>query len=441
MGSATASAYRTVKTAEASDLEQQLKVDTCPQPQRSSRTGVARLYVPMIGLDPQEKNRRSTPMELLYDLTVAVGASTLSSEFTSALLTADGFTPFISFTFFSTFLAMWQSWAPYVLFSSSYNVDDVLFRLATLGQMVGVLLISNGIHAEFTGGGYFRVVWGYVIIRVFHIFLFRVRAAIEDPLRRFNNLKHAGELLVLQCLWVLSCYFEPTLETAVAWTVTLATLEFLLPALFAERNNLVPSPFHPHYSADRHGELTLILCGEIIMSISLATSEALDGGALNTESVKIAIAGLFLLFMLWWIYFSTPYGDMLERNPTYRVIYCYIHFPLHATLVLFSVGIDLAARLSGGADSLTNANLPNMIVAVAVSALLVFKFLLYVTLVGWNWKSIVSKLVASLSVLLLASLVGPLVSLGDTLLILCVPLLLLIGFDLVSAAQNKTPFE
>ena len=45
---------------------------------------------------------------------------------------------------FATFAVVW-AWMNYTWFASAYDTDDWLFRLATMVQMVGVIILALGL--------------------------------------------------------------------------------------------------------------------------------------------------------------------------------------------------------------------------------------------------------------------------------------------------------
>src|ERR1700743_623221 len=92
------------------------------------------------GRDPEEEHRASTPLELLYDLTIVVAIGTAAdqlADFIAERQLAAGIGGFA----FASFAVTW-AWLNYSWFASAYDTDDWVFRLATLVQMVGVIVLS-----------------------------------------------------------------------------------------------------------------------------------------------------------------------------------------------------------------------------------------------------------------------------------------------------------
>jgi low temperature requirement protein LtrA len=99
----------------------------------------------MIGRDPHEAHRAATPLELLFDLTFATSFGLAASEAASVLADGHVIEGLIGFGFAS--LAICWAWINFSWFSSAYDTDDWLFRIVTMVQMIGVLVLAAGVPA------------------------------------------------------------------------------------------------------------------------------------------------------------------------------------------------------------------------------------------------------------------------------------------------------
>src|SRR6202020_1451584 len=82
--------------------------------------------------------------------------------------------------FAMVFFAIWWAWMNFSWFASAYDTDDVPYRLLTLLQMAGVLVLAAGVPASFEHQNFFGITLGYFIMRVGLVAQWS-RAAIEDP--------------------------------------------------------------------------------------------------------------------------------------------------------------------------------------------------------------------------------------------------------------------
>src|SRR3954465_9306583 len=127
-------------------------------------------FARMSGRDPDEHHRASTPLELLFDLTFVVAFGTAADELSHYLAEGHIGTSILSFTF-ATFAISW-AWIGFTWFASAYDTDDWVFRLLTLLQMLGVLILALGIADVFDSidaGGHVEngvLVAGYVVMRI-----------------------------------------------------------------------------------------------------------------------------------------------------------------------------------------------------------------------------------------------------------------------------------
>src|ERR1700750_3294611 len=99
------------------------------------------------GRDPAEENRASTPLELLYDLTIVVAFGTAADQLADFL--AEGHVAAGIGGFAIAAFAVSWAWLNYSWFASAYDTDDWVFRLATMVQMGGVIVNALGIPALF----------------------------------------------------------------------------------------------------------------------------------------------------------------------------------------------------------------------------------------------------------------------------------------------------
>src|SRR5262245_37965093 len=138
------------------------------------------------GRDPHEEHRASTPLELLYDLTIVVAFGTAADELAHAIAEGHAWSGIGGFAF-ASFGVTW-AWLDYSWFASAYDTDAWLFRLATMVQMVGVVVFSLGLpqmfasidHGDTLDNGV--MVAGYVVMRVALVFLWW-RVSVQDPAR------------------------------------------------------------------------------------------------------------------------------------------------------------------------------------------------------------------------------------------------------------------
>jgi low temperature requirement protein LtrA len=107
----------------------------------------------MSGRDPHEPHRTATPLELLFDLTFVIAFGVAAAQFAHALASDHVESGLISFAF-ATFAVSW-AWINFSWFASAYDTDDWVYRLTTMLQMVGVLVLALGIPQVARSAGQF----------------------------------------------------------------------------------------------------------------------------------------------------------------------------------------------------------------------------------------------------------------------------------------------
>ena len=102
----------------------------------------------MGGRDRHEAHRAATPLELLFDLTFVVS---LRARRLPARARAGGGplsrAGLLGFGF-ASFGICW-AWTNFSWFASAYDTDDWIFRIATMVQMIGVLVLALGLPRMF----------------------------------------------------------------------------------------------------------------------------------------------------------------------------------------------------------------------------------------------------------------------------------------------------
>src|SRR5579864_8054770 len=206
----------------------------------------------MTGRDPHEAHRVPTPLELLFDLTFATSFGLAASEAASVLANGHVIADLVGFGF-ASFAICW-AWINFSWFSSAYDTDDWLFRIVTMVQMIGVLVLAAGLprmFASIEGSGHLDnsvMVLGYVIMRVALVFQW-LRAAKDNRARRRVCLTYAATISIAQVGWVVQIVIPLAASNASILGGILVLVEMTGPVL-AERQ-AGGTPWHAHHIAER----------------------------------------------------------------------------------------------------------------------------------------------------------------------------------------------
>jgi low temperature requirement protein LtrA len=150
--------------------------------------------------------------------------------------------------------------------------------------------------------------------------------------------------------------------------LALVALELAIPP-WAERPR--PTTWHPHHIVERYGLFAIILLGEGVLAASVGMERVLADGLLDASVLTIAIAGLVLVFALWWLYFLDPCGPALadHRDRSYR--WGYGHYGVFASLAALGGGLEVAIQLPVHEAAISPV-VVSYAVAVPVAAFLTF---------------------------------------------------------------------
>lgn len=291
--------------------------------------------------DPSEDHRASTPLELLFDLCFVVAVAQAAAHLSDGLMERH-FASSLS-AYAAVFFAIWWAWMNFTWFASAYDTDDVVYRVLTLVEIAGALVIAAGVPAAFTGNDFVAVVVGYVVMRVALVTQW-VRAAGADAEGRPVALRYAGGVLVVQALWIARLAVPHGWAGGVSF-LALVAAELAVPA-WAERSGR-PTTWHPSHISERYGLFTLIVLGECVAAASNAVREAGSSGGISGALLVLAGAGLVLVFAIWWSYFDRP-DDALAGAPL-RVAFGwgYGHYLVFAALAGLGAGLEVALRSLG----------------------------------------------------------------------------------------------
>jgi low temperature requirement protein LtrA len=326
------------------------------------------------GRDPDEGHRASTPLELLYDLTIVVGFGTAADQL-AHYVAADHVWAGIAGFAFAAFAVSW-AWLNYTWFASAYDTDDWVFRLATMVQMAGVIVLSLGLPQMFSSleeGGTVDngvMVAGYVVMRVALVFLWwqvSRHDAEHAPAARTYMLSVG----VAQVGWVALALVGLSANLSLALFVLLILIELTGPRLAESKS---PTPWHPHHIAERYGLLVIITLGEVIIGTVASLNAVVHGEAgWTVDAVLLTAAGVGLAFGCWWMYFAVPWAEPLAAHRERAFPFGYGHLAIFAPLAAMGGGLHVAAyELEGEAEIGATATVLSVVIPFAIYAAMLY---------------------------------------------------------------------
>lgn len=386
------------------------------------------------GRDPHESERASTPLELLFDLTFVVAVGIAAERL--AEISAEGHIGSAVGGFVFAMFAICVAWISYTWFASAFDTDDWLYRVLTMVVMVGVVVFAVGLPPMFHSldeGHHIDnrlMVIGYIIMRIGLVALW-IRVARDSPEHRHVAVRNITWTLIIQVGWVLVAFIGMSLWLTIVCAVILGTFELLIPVFAQGRAS--GTPWHPHHIAERYGLLAIITLGEGVVG-TVASSQGLLGGETGThwsvDAVAVLVVGVGLTFGMWWVYFLTPFGTILQLRPRRGYLFGYGHILIVSAIAATGGALHLLGLYLEHHSEITERTAVLML-AVPVALYLAGVYALHDLLLSGR-DGVHLLLLAGTAVFLVAGVVvaaahGPIAV--SLLLIMCAPFVSVIGFE------------
>ncbi|MED7952672.1 low temperature requirement protein A [Streptomyces sp. BE303] len=303
-----------------------------PHPHHTDPRAVRR----MVPRSRDEPHRVATPLELFFDLCFVVAVGQAGRELAHDLAAGhwgDGLTGYL-FAFF----AIWWAWMNFTWFASAYDCDDVPYRITTLVQIAGVLILAAGVPRMFADQDLVLSVIGYVVMRLAMVTQWLRAAAGEEGPARGVALRYAAGITLCQIAWVVVLVLP---DGARAVLIPLGIVAELSVPVLAELR--LRTTWHPHHIAERYGLFTLIVLGETVAAATIAVQSAVDEHEGLSRLLPVAGGGLLICFSAWWIYFARPVHEHLRSNRQ-AFLWGYGHYLVFGAAAAIGAGLEVAVE-------------------------------------------------------------------------------------------------
>jgi len=283
---------------------------------------------------PVEGARLVGWLELFYDL-VFVAAIVTFSDAVSVRPDGD-----VIAVVTAAFAAVWWIWMTTTLFANRFGADDAPQRALVLVQMLLLtmiaLLVGDGLGQH---EGYASIIYALLCLDV---------AVMHG--REVNAPAGLGALAVARrneyavaALPLLAAAFIEGPARYVLWGIGLVTI--VLPGVnyrFGRASG--EAPLGEEHLVERMGLLTIIVCGESFVKVSLLASD----GSLEQLDVIVLVALFVLVFSMWWSYFDDVPESGLPASVGAQRGWFIGHLFLQVCLVGVAVGYAKLLRLDLG---------------------------------------------------------------------------------------------
>ncbi|WP_433214373.1 low temperature requirement protein A [Dactylosporangium sp. CS-047395] len=343
---------------------------------------------------------------MLFDLCFVVAVSQAAAQLAHGIEEGHSLQAVAGFAM--VFFAIWWAWMSFTWFASAYDTDDGPFRLLTLVQMAGALILAAGVPAALSDYDFTQVTIGYAVMRIPMVAQW-LRAAREHPEGRQTARRNALGITVVQVLWILRLLLPHPFDYI--GFVVLALAEIAVP-VWAEGTGAIK--WHPEHIAERYGLFTIIVLGEVILASTVAFGSAMHAGV-SIQLILVAVGGLLLMFGIWWAYFLGGDVHGFRSGKVVRT-WAYGHYVVFGSVAALGGGLEVAVRAAEH-----NVHVPPLVAGYAV-AVPVALFLIAGLLLRWLvWPTgtvMPIPFIAASVALLLCPLLAPPLGIGAAILVM-----------------------
>ncbi|MER7107389.1 low temperature requirement protein A [Streptomyces sp. NPDC000229] len=295
---------------------------------------------PLVSRSRDEVHRAATPLELFFDLCFVVAVAQAGVQLVHAV--AEGHAGDGIARYAMVFFAIWWAWMNFSWFASAYDNDDALYRVATLVQIAGVLVLAAGVSRAYEEHDFFLLWLGYLVMRLALASQWVRAARAASGAERTMALRYAAGVTLCQVGWT-AVLLVP--QEARPWVfLVMVVAEMAVPPL-AEKD--FASSWHPRHIAERYGLFTIIVLGETIAAATVAVKTGVEENDALGDLLPIAAGGLLLIFAGWWIYFVVPVHRRLLSNRQ-AFLWGYGHYLILASAAAIGAGIEVAVEQAVG---------------------------------------------------------------------------------------------
>jgi len=290
--------------------------------------------------EQRAEERSSTWLELFFDLCFVVAVAALARGLHHDP-TLGGILRFVGL-----FVPVWWAWMTYTWYGTSFDNDDVPYRVTLLAAMLFMLGIAASVEGVGTQtGATAGFVVSYAALRILLVWLFlRARYHTPPDLRGFVDWYAAGNALGA-VLWLASLLAPAPLVYGL-WAVALF-VELLAPILAVRTLEEPLVSFHPRHIAERYGLFTIIVLGESVLAVAAGTA----GTDWALPAVFAAVFAFVAAACIWWIYFDYVKTTGMELAPKPAFYWGYGHLAVYAAIAAFGVGAQLAIEGAAQVES------------------------------------------------------------------------------------------
>jgi low temperature requirement protein LtrA len=286
----------------------------------------------------EDETRRSTWLELFFDLVFVVAVAQLGQQL-SQDVSAEGLFRFLGFS-----VPVWWAWMGFTFYANRFDTDDLPYRLLVFVAMLGVAALATTLPDAFAGASR-AFVLSYVFVRLVLLVLY-ARAIRHVDEGRAIAVFYFAAFSAAVVVWLASLLF-PAPERYWVWVLALA---IELPAPIVGWRLIPSGPVDPRHAPERLGLLTIIVLGESVFAVVFGVTDV----TWSSEALLAALGGFVCAAAFWWIYFEFvnpeyAFAALRRRGRILRgLVFVYSNFPVIAGLAALGIGVKISVLAAGG---------------------------------------------------------------------------------------------
>jgi low temperature requirement protein LtrA len=237
------------------------------------------------------------------------------------------------------YVLVWMLWFHTTLLMNVERRDDFGHRTLVLLQMFLIAMTTlTFVDREATNNDLLGITYGLAVITVaamYHRIVTRnERAAAWAAVRR-NRLLLAGVLLTANT-------FLPDWADTIVFLVAIVAL--VVPSSLGTRTKAPVPAVDVHHLSERAALLTLIMCGEAFVKVSLVVSN----GSIDRSDVIAIVVEFVVVFALFWTYFDDVPKAGIRRGTVAAELWILSHLPLQLGIVAIAIGMSKYLQVEDG---------------------------------------------------------------------------------------------
>ena len=273
----------------------------------------------------QGSERKVGWLELFFDLVLVILVAALAHTLDHHV-DAKGITSYLILG-----VPVFMVWLGHTIYNQRFETNDISYRIFTFIQMlfIGAMALFMP-HAMDTDGPAFAL--AYAAARAFLVILW-LRAGAYVPIARPLTTFYAIGFGLSVLLFVISAFVPAETRTAL-WVVALF-FDIATPLASLRLQHHLPR-LDRHKLAERYGLLTIIVLGESLM---VTVNNVGKRESLDLPGLLMAAAGMWITFMIWWLYFDSVARRVPRPTVWTMGLYTYAHFGLIMTAMALPAGV------------------------------------------------------------------------------------------------------